>query len=266
MTAKDNNKPEKRALSGVLITGAAVRIGRALALAFAAKGWFVHVHYNRSGDHARELVADIVAAGGQAAAIAANLADLDQVESLVPRCAAQGAITAVINSASVFEYDRPETLDMATFDQAIAVNLKAPMVLAKALYQHVRALHAMQSDGVQGAVIHILDHKLQAMNPDFCSYTLAKAALAQGVVMGAQAFAPYVRVNGISPGLTVISPLQTEAQFAAAHADTPLGYGNTPENIAQTALYLTSCASITGQNIVVDAGVSLNGMPRDISC
>ena len=178
-------------MKGALVTGAGTRIGRALALALAADGFFVFVHHNRSAAEARTTVADIEAAGGKAKAVKADLASAKQAAALVGRCQAKGVqLTCLVNNASLFKLDRAHTATAADFDLHMAVNLRAPLLLAQALAGQL-------PEGETGLVVNLLDQKLFNLNPDFLTYTLSKAGLHGLTRLLAQAFAPRLRVAGI---------------------------------------------------------------------
>jgi len=248
----------------VLITGAARRIGRALALGFAARGWDVAVHYNESREPADQVVAEIVALGRRAVALQAELGDEEQVARLLPACiAALGRPACIVNNASRFEEDTALDVGYALLLKLTAMNVGAPLVLARML--HEATPEAARSDESQrGVVINVLDQKLYNMNPDYLSYTLSKAALQTATVALAQALAPKVRVVGLAPGLTMQSGDQTPDGFAAAHRTTPLGRASRPEDIVAAALYLADAAGVTGTTLVVDGGQHLVPLPRDV--
>lgn len=254
--------PPSSATRTVLVTGAGQRIGRAVALALAADGWRIAVHYGSSEQQAALTVADIAAAGGHAASFQCDLQDEAAVGRLVPRVQEHfGRIDAVVNNAGRFEYDDVATFSGASLQAHLGPNLVAPIVLARDLAAAVRA----QGPDARGAVVNLLDQKLWNYNPDFLSYTLSKAALEAANTMLAQALAPAVRVVGVAPGLTLPSHLQTEEAFARTHALAPLGRASSPQDIALTVVFALANTSITGTTIVVDGGQHLVGFERDFS-
>ena len=248
----------------VLITGAARRIGRALALGVAARGWDVAVHYGASREEADGVVAEIVALGRRAVALHAELGDEAQVEQLLPACmAALGRPACIVNNASRFEEDTALNVGYDLLLKLTAMNLGAPLVLARMLFEATPEA-ARTDESQRGVVINVLDQKLYNMNPDYLSYTLSKAALQTATVALAQALAPKVRVVGLAPGLTMQSGDQTPASFAEAHRTTPLGRASRPEDIVAAALYLADAAGVTGTTLVVDGGQHLVPLPRDV--
>jgi NAD(P)-dependent dehydrogenase (short-subunit alcohol dehydrogenase family) len=246
-------------LKGALVTGAGVRIGRALAMALAEDGYFVFVHYNNSAEGARRTVADIQAKGGKAKAMKANLASAKQAEALVGRCTAPGVkLVCVVNNASIFELDRAPTATAAAFDKHMAINLRAPMLIAQAL---VRQL----PKGEKGLIVNLEDQKLFNLNPDFLTYSLSKIGLHGLSHMLAQALAPRVRVMGIAPGLTLQGLHQTAERFAEQHVANPLAVGVSTDDLVRALRYIVQTPSVSGDTLIVDAGEHLTGRPRDVA-
>ena len=241
-----------------LVTGAAKRLGRHIALGLAHDGWDIAVHYRSSESDAQATVREIIALGRRAVALPCDLSDEQQSRELVPRAVSElGSLACVVNSASLFEYDDAHTFGRTALDRHMHCNLVAPLLLAQ-------ALHAATPDGAQSVVINVLDQKLHNLNPDFLSYTLSKAALETATVMLATALAPKVRVVGLAPGLTLVSGDQTEDGFAKAHRQTVLGKSSTPDDIAQAACYLANARGVTGTTLLVDGGQHLVPMNRDV--
>lgn len=256
MATSSRRKPKSAGVA--LVTGAARRIGRELALALARDGWDIAVHYATSRDEAAQTVADIEALGRRAIAVNRDLAVEPGVRSLLAECAHDlGPVRCVVNSASLFEFDDAGTFNVDHLLRSMRINVAAPVLLAQ-------ALHALLGPDERGVVINLLDQKLANPNPDFLSYTLSKAALQEATVLLAQALAPKVRVVGVAPGLTMMSPGQTEAGFALAHAQTPLGRSSMPEDIAAAVVYLARAPAVTGTTLLVDGGQHLASSSRDI--
>ncbi|HMN36623.1 MAG TPA: SDR family oxidoreductase [Hyphomicrobium sp.] len=237
-----------------LITGAARRIGRAIALDLARHGWSIGVHYRKSAGDAQALVAQIKAldAGVAAAALTADLAEGAAVGKLVEDCAqALGAApVCLINNASEFLLDTLQTLDEATWDIHQNVNLKAPVFLAQAM------LRTLPPES-EGNIINIIDQRVWKLTPDFFSYTISKAGLWTATRTLAQALSPRIRVNAIGPGPVLQSVHQTPQEFAAEQAATLLKRGPSPEEIAAAVRFILSSPSMTGQMIALDAGQHL---------
>ena len=248
----------------VLVTGAAKRIGRGLALGFAARGWDVAVHFGGSEGEAQEVVRSIHALGRRAVALHADLGVESDVAKLVPACIdALGGLHCVVNNASSFVEDTARDFSYPRLLEMMAINVGAPLALARALYDAMPDA-AVDDETLRGCVINVLDQKLYNMNPDYLSYTLTKAALENATVALAQALAPKLRVVGLAPGLTLPSADMTPAEFELAHRVTPLGRASRVEDVAAAACYLADAPGVTGTTLVVDGGQHLVPSPRDI--
>ena len=244
----------------VLVTGAAKRLGREIALALAQDGWRVAVHYRDSLEDATKTAADCANLTQGSAAFKANLTDETAVRNLLPQVIAQlGRVDAVVNSASTFEHDTAATFSFATLDKHLHSNTGAAIILAQALHAHVMARSA------QGVVVNLLDQKLWNQNPDFFSYTLSKAALEAATTMLAIGLSPQLRVVGVAPGLTLTSHLLTPEKFEALHQLSPLGRSSTPADVAATVKFAIDNQSLTGTTILVDGGQHLMKFERDFS-
>lgn len=234
-----------------LVTGAARRIGRAIALELARDGWSVAVHYNSSAAEAEETAAVITDGGGKAVALQADLAVESETESLLPRAVeALGPLGCLVNSASTFELDLADGVTRRSWDLHMEPNLRAPFVLSQAF---ARAM----PDDQGGAIVNLLDQRVWNLTPFFVSYSLAKCGLWTLTRTLALAFAPRIRVNGIGPGPTLPSPRQSQAQFDRQCARMPLGRGTTPEEIAAAVRFILAAKAMTGQMIALDGGQHL---------
>ncbi|SDN92024.1 SDR family oxidoreductase [Polaromonas sp. JS666] len=250
----------------VLVTGASRRLGREIALALAAGGWQVAVHYRASEAEATATVADCARLSGVSAAFQADLGDEAAVRGLLPAVAARmGRVDAVVNNASTFEEDSAASFGFAALDKHLHSNTGAAVLLAQALHAHIVARGGEGAEGEQGAVVNLLDQKLWNQNPDFFSYTLSKAALEAAGTMLALALAPRVRVVGVAPGLTLTSHLLSDEQFQARHKLSPLGRSSTPADVAATVKFALENRSITGTTLLVDGGQHLMKFERDFS-
>ena len=244
----------------VLVTGAAKRLGREIALALAKEGWRVAVHYRDSLEDATKTVADCAALAGASAAFRANLSNETAVRNLLPSVIREfGQVDAVVNSASTFEHDTAASFGFAALDKHLHSNTAAPILLAQALHAHVASRNAT------GAVVNLLDQKLWNQNPDFFSYTLSKAALEAAGTMLALALAPRVRVVGVAPGLTLTSHLLSDDEFEERHKLSPLGRSSTPADVAAGVKFALENTSMTGTTLLVDGGQHLMRFERDFS-
>jgi NAD(P)-dependent dehydrogenase (short-subunit alcohol dehydrogenase family) len=242
-----------------LVTGAARRIGRVIALGLAEAGYAVAIHARASVAEANALAGEITRAGGRAVALRADLADHAEVTRLVPAAtAALGPLTLLVNCAATFEPDAIGTLDADRFDRQFAVNLRAPLFLSEAF--------AAQAAANAGAsIVNILDQRVFKLTPHFVSYTLAKSALHAATRMLAQALAPHVRVNAVAPGPTMQSTRQQQDDFARQAASVPLGHGPDAREIAAAVLYLATARSVTGVTLAVDGGQHVAWQTADVA-
>ena len=240
-----------------LVTGAGIRVGRAIALDLARHGWQIAVHYNRSRAPAEEVVDEIRAHGGRAVALRADLSHEKEASRLVPRAAeALGPLTCLVNNAARFETDTVNSATWESWDTHMKVNLRAPFVL-------IQAFAAQLPDGAAGNVINLIDQRVWNLTPDFTSYTVSKAGLWTLTRTLALALAPRIRVNAIGPGPTLPSRRQTQAQFDAQCVQTPLGRSTTPEEITDAVRFILGAPALTGQMIALDGGQHLGKVPRD---
>ncbi len=240
-------------MPAALITAGARRLGRAMALALAGRGYDVALHYHTSSEAVRATCQDIEALGRRVVALPADLANEDAVQALLPQAAAAlgQPISLLINNASLFERDEALDDNKALWDRHMAINLRAPFVLSQGL---ARGLPAAEP----GLIINMLDTRVLNLTPHFTSYTLSKAGLHTLTQTLALALAPQVRVNAIAPGFTLPSPEQTQAQFDERAARQPLGRAVDPQDIVTALLALLDAPSLTGQVIAPDAGQHLN--------
>ena len=250
----------------VLVTGAAKRLGREIALALAAGGWQVAVHYRSSERDAMDTEAQCAALSGDSARFAANFEDESEVRSLLPRVIARfGSVDAVVNSASLFEHDDAQTFSYALLDQHLRSNTGAPIVLGQSLHAHLKHRAECGEADAHGVIVNLLDQKLWNQNPDFLSYTLSKAALEAAGTMLSLALAPLIRVVGVAPGLTLTSHMLEGEKFEQLHRMSPLGRSSTPADVAATVKFALENRSITGTTLLVDGGQHLMRFERDFS-
>ncbi|HEX6958221.1 MAG TPA: SDR family oxidoreductase [Ferrovibrio sp.] len=234
-----------------LVTGAGIRIGRAIALYLGRRGYSVAVHYHRSREDADAVVGEITGIGGKAAALQADLADHAAVSALVGQAAdALGPLSVLVNNASLFEYDHIQTATEASWDSHLDINLKAPFFLSQ-------AFAAQLPDGVAGNIVNMIDMRVWRLTPHFASYTTAKTGLWALTQSLAIALAPRIRVNGIGPGPVLPNKRQTPEQFARQWESTPLRRGAHPDEIAAAVGFLLDAPAMTGQMIALDGGQHL---------
>ncbi|MGY3438746.1 MULTISPECIES: SDR family oxidoreductase [unclassified Marinovum] len=251
-----------------LVTGAGKRLGRAMALYLADRGYDVAVHFASSAEAAEAVAEEIRAKGRNAVILQADLVVEDQTQALLPRAAEAlgGPITVLVNNASIFEYDTIQTATRDGWDRHMESNLRAPYVLTQALAAQAPAA-AMDDNGepvAQALAVNMIDQRVRKLTPEFSTYTLAKMGLWALTQTAAQGLAPNVRVNAIGPGPTLIGERQSEAHFAAQRAGTVLSRGVDPSDITAALGYLLDARGVTGQLICVDGGQHLGWKTPDI--
>jgi NAD(P)-dependent dehydrogenase (short-subunit alcohol dehydrogenase family) len=242
----------------VLITGAAHRIGRAVALGLAEDGWKIAIHYSNSANAANELAQIITDKGGNAETLQANLGDAGEANNLISRVVETvGPLSALINNASVFERDEVTTLTDDSWDMHLNVNLKAPAILMRDFATQAQA---------GGNIINIIDQRVWRLNPDFISYTVSKTGLWTLTQTFAQALAEQqIRVNGIGPGPTLANQRQNPEEFEKQTRLVPLGSGANPQDIIDGVRYILSAQAMTGQMIALDGGQHLAWKTPDVT-
>lgn len=246
-------------MTAALVTGAAHRVGRAIALRLATDGWHVVLHYSTSVAAAESTLREIEAIGGTGSLLQADLSNPQLIDGLVDaarRLAPE--LVLLVNNASTFSYDTAATATVHDLQHNFTVNAAAPIVLAT-------RFAASLPEGLEGLVVNILDNRIYAPNPDYFSYGVSKLALDGATRLLALALAPRVRVNAIAPGITLVSGAQTEASFERSHRRNPLGKGCTPEQIAAAVAFLWQSPSMTGTVITIDGGQSLVNPGRDVA-
>ncbi|MEZ5838923.1 MAG: SDR family oxidoreductase [Hyphomicrobiales bacterium] len=236
-----------------LVTGAARRVGRAIAEDLAAAGYAVAIHCNSSTGEAETVADGIRARGGHAAVVCADLSDRAAVAGLVG--AATSALgrppSVLVNNASHFDEDALASLDHALWDKHMALHLEAPVFLTKAFAA------ALPDEAGEGNVVNIIDQRVWRLTPKFFSYTLSKSALWTATRTMALALAPRIRVNAIGPGPVLASIHQASGIFEAQVEAVPLQRGPAPEEIAAAIRFLISQRSMTGQMLALDGGQHL---------
>jgi len=243
--------------NSVLVTGAAKRLGRAIALDLARHGWNIAIHYNHSEKEARATAADAATTGVKVALLKADLAG--ECETLVARAAAElGPLCALVNSASLFENDDWYSVTRESWDRHMETNLRAPFILSQEFARQVPR-------GGEGAIVNLIDQRVLKPTPQFMTYGLSKAGLYWLTTTLAQALAPRVRVNAVGPGPVLRNERQSDGDFARQQSSTILGRGAGPQDVCDAVRYLLEARAVTGEMIAVDGGQHLIWQTPDVS-
>jgi NAD(P)-dependent dehydrogenase (short-subunit alcohol dehydrogenase family) len=231
-----------------LVTGAARRLGQAIAFALADAGFAVAVHSHASTQDAEATCVEIRRRGRNAISLRADLAREPEVLTLLPAAeAALGPVGVLVNNASVFERDEWHDATRASWDRHLEPNLRAPFVLMQDFSRRLLPT-------AEGAIVNLLDQRVWSLTQHFVSYTVSKAALWALTQTMALALAPRIRVNGIGPGPALPNTLQTQAQYERQSASVPLGHGTTPAEVARAVIAILALPAMTGQMIALDGG------------
>ena len=251
-----------------LVTGAGKRLGRAMALYLAARGYDVAVHFASSRKEAEAVAAEITAMGRRAVTLRADLLIETQVETLVERAVQGlgGPLTVLVNNASIFEYDTIQTATRKSWDRHLESNLRAPFVLIQHFAaQAPKAVRDAAGEMIAKAlVVNMIDQRVHKLTPEFMSYTLAKMGLWALTRTAAQGLAPDVRVNGIGPGPTLQGHRQSDDHFRRQREATPLQRGANPSDITAALGFFLDSPGVTGQMIAVDGGQHLAWQTPDV--
>lgn len=253
-----SNPPPISTVPTVLVTGAAKRQGREVALKLAAQGWRVAVHYRDSVHDAMKTVADCASHTRDAAAFRSNLGNETAARNLVPTVVKHmGHLDAVVHCASTFEHDTAHNFSFAAMEKHMRSNAGAAILISQALHSHIAQRN--KADAVtRGTVVTLLDQKIWNQSPDFVSYTLSKAALDAANTMLAMALQPLVRVVGVAPQFSLAQPLLKGETLEAVRSRTPEGITPTSLDVPAAVLWALQHPTLTGTTLLVDEMASAN--------
>jgi NAD(P)-dependent dehydrogenase (short-subunit alcohol dehydrogenase family) len=241
-----------------LVTGAARRIGRHLALSLAREGFDVAIHCKSSVVDAEAVADDIRAMGRRVLILAADLANPGEVDALVPAAvAALGPLGVLVNNSSTFTGDELPEVTRESYVRHLTVNLETPIFLSQAFARQL-------PESAEGLILHLIDQRVWKPTPIFFSYSLSKAALWEATRTMAQALAPRIRVVGLAPGPTLRNIRQSEGDFAKQASATLLERGPALEEFSAALRFVLAARSLTGQMIALDGGQHLVWQTSDV--
>ena len=241
----------------IIITGAATRIGAAIAKKLSGPKIEIVIHYNKSKSKAERLKKELSKDGTIVYLIKADLGKEKEVQKLIKLSKSKlKYFDCLINNASLFENDKLENFTVKSWDIHLNANLKAPALLSRSFANNIK--------GKNNNIINIIDQRVFKLTPYFFSYTLSKTGLYTLTKTSAMSLAPNVRVNGIAPGPTIKNKRQSEKHFKKQYLATPLRRKVDVEQICNAVDFFIKNRSITGQVLAVDSGQSLNWQTPDI--
>lgn len=234
----------------VLVTGAAHRIGRAIALALAGRGFAIGLHFHTAAGQAQQTAEEIAALGRSAYLLPADLRDPQQVMAMFSEIASlPNPLTGLVNSAGIMPVSRLDDTSVDLWDDIFTLNLRAAWLCGQ------QTVQLMQPR--PGWIINITDAGAEKTWTKYAAYILSKSALQDLTRLQARTYAPRIRVNAVAPGLILRSPEVTEEEWQHLIQRLPLRESGQPQDIARAVLFLADHPSITGQTIVVDGGYQL---------
>ena len=236
----------------LLITGAATRVGKAIALHFAERGWNIALHYFRSSSKAKKLKKIIEQNWVKVALIKADLKNLKQTEKIITLARKKlGTIDCLINNAALFEKDDITNFTSKSWNDHLNINLLAPAIL-------IKSFEKQASKKAISNIINIIDQRIFNLTPFFMSYTISKSGLQPLSKTMAMRLGPNIKVNAIAPGPTIKSKRQTDRHFKKQVRSTLLKKSVRSEDICDTVEFLINNNSVTGQIMAVDSGQNLS--------
>ena len=230
-----------------LVTGAGRRVGRALAVGLGAQGMQVAVHYHASDRGARETADLVASAGGTATLVSADLTKANAAEQIAHEVVERlGSLDVLVNSSAVMERTPLGDVTADAWDAMMALNLRAPFLLAQAAAPHLSQRH--------GAIVNIADLAAFETWPAYIPHGISKAGVVYMTRALARVLAPNVRVNAIAPGAVLLPDGWTEDDAAKLRASTPLARLGSPQDVVDAMLYLLHSDYVTGETVIVDGG------------
>jgi NAD(P)-dependent dehydrogenase (short-subunit alcohol dehydrogenase family) len=241
----------------IIITGAATRIGAAIAKNLSGSGVEIVIHYNKSKVNAEKLQKELIKNKSKAYLVRGDLAKENDLKKIIKFAKSKMKyFDCLINNASLFENDSLKNFTSKSWDKHLDVNLKAPAYLIKEF--------AKNTKGKNNNIINIIDQRVFKLTPFFISYTLSKTGLYTLTKTSAMSLAPNIRVNGIAPGPTIKNKRQSDKHFKKQYLATPLKKKVNVKDICSAVDFFIKNRSITGQVLAIDSGQNLNWQTPDV--
>ena len=241
----------------IIITGAATRIGAAIAKKLSGPQVEIVIHYNKSKSSAEQLKKELIKNKTKVYLIKGDLSKENDLKKIVKFSKSKlKYFDCLINNASLFENDNLKNFTSKSWGQHLDVNLKAPAYLTKEFAKNIR--------GKNNNIINIIDQRVFKLTPFFFSYTLSKTGLYTLTKTSAMSLSPNIRVNGIAPGPTIKNKRQTDKHFKKQYLATPLRKQVDVEEVCNAVDFFIKNSSITGQVLAIDSGQNLNWQTPDV--
>ena len=241
----------------IIITGAATRMGAAIAKKLSGPKVEIVIHYNKSKSNAEQLKKELIKNKTKVYLIKGDLSKENDLKKIIKFSKSKlKYFDCLINNASLFENDNLKNFTSKSWSQHLNVNLKAPAYLTKEFAKNIR--------GKNNNIINIIDQRVFKLTPFFFSYTLSKTGLYTLTKTSAMSLSPNIRVNGIAPGPTIKNKRQTDKHFKKQYLATPLRKQVDVEEVCNAVDFFIKNSSITGQVLAIDSGQNLNWQTPDI--
>jgi NAD(P)-dependent dehydrogenase (short-subunit alcohol dehydrogenase family) len=241
----------------IIITGAATRIGAAIAKKLSGPNVEIVIHYNKSKLNAEKLQKELKKNKTKVWLIKGDLSKENDLKKIIKFAKSKlKYFDCLINNASLFENDSLKSFTSKSWDNHLNVNLKAPAFLTKEFAKNIK--------GKNNNIINIIDQRVFKLTPFFTSYTLSKTGLYTLTKTSAMSLAPSIRVNGIAPGPTIKNKRQTDKHFKKQYLATPLKHQVDVNEICNAVDFFIKNSSITGQVLAIDSGQNLNWQTPDV--
>ena len=239
----------------IIITGAATRIGAAIAKKLSGPNIEIVIHYNKSKSKAEKLKKDLEKKGSKIYLLRADLNKENEVQKILKFSKSKlRYFDCLINNASIFENDKLENFTAKSWGNHLKTNLKAPALLSQGFAKNIRSEN--------NNIINIIDQRVFKLTPYFFSYTISKTGLYTLTKTSAMSLAPKIRVNAIGPGPTLKAEFQSVSNYKKQRLSTPLNRGSSTFEICSTVKYFADNPSVSGQLICVDGGQNLQAIRK----
>ena len=241
----------------IIVTGAATRMGAAIAKKLSGPNVEIVIHYNKSKLNAEKLQKELKKNKTKVWLIKGDLSKEYDLKKIIKFAKSKlKYFDCLINNASLFENDSLKSFTSKSWDNHLNVNLKAPAFLTKEFAKNIK--------GKNNNIINIIDQRVFKLTPFFTSYTLSKTGLYTLTKTSAMSLAPSIRVNGIAPGPTIKNKRQTDKHFKKQYLATPLKHQVDVNEICNAVDFFIKNSSITGQVLAIDSGQNLNWQTPDV--